>query len=139
MKTLGVYLTFDGQTEAALDFYNTVFGGSYLTKQTFGESPMDCKEEMKDQIMHAEIKAEGIHLMASDNMNGNPILEGGHVTLNVNFEEETEQAKVFEALSKGGKVIMPLNDTFWGAKFGMLHDKFGVKWMLHLQKEKTQP
>jgi PhnB protein len=73
--------------------------------------------------------------MASDAM-GHPVKTGTNVTLNVNFESVSDQEKIFNKLSKGGNITMPLQDTFWGARFGMLTDKFGINWMFNCELKK---
>ncbi len=132
MKSIGVYLTFEGQCSAAIDFYQQVFKAELISKKTFGESPMEAPEHLKDQIMHAEIKAGDFCLMASDNLMGMPTDGPGKVTLNIDLEDQQEQDRIFAALSENGSVTMELQETFWGARFGSLVDQFGIKWMLHM-------
>ena len=134
MKTLNFYLTFAGNCEEAINFYHKIFGGEIVTKQTFGESPVPSEENWKNKIMHVHYKSDGIELMASDAMPGQPVNAGSNISLSLNFSDETEQNKIFSALSEGGNVIMPLEDQFWGARFGMVTDKFGFHWMLNCPK-----
>jgi PhnB protein len=135
MKTLNPYLSFAGNCQEALNFYKDAFGGEVVSIQTFGEAPVDMEGITKDSIMHSEFRAEGVSFMASDALS--PARAGsGNITLNITLDSEQEQDTVFSKLADGGKVTMPLNDTFWGARFGMLIDKFGISWMLNCEKKK---
>jgi PhnB protein len=138
MKGLVVYLIFGGNCEEALNFYRSALGGEIIMKSTYGESPLPSDEKWKNKIMHAQFKADNIFFMASDAMPDQLIKPGDNISLSLDFSNEEEQAKIFNALSAGGDVTMPLEDTFWGARFGMLRDKFGIAWMLNLDKPKTQ-
>jgi len=89
--------------------------------------------EHADNIIHAEVKSEDIQFFASDGMPGFVAQGGNMVTLSINLEDIAEEERIFNALSVGGTVTMALNDTFWGARFGMLVDKFGVPWMLNCE------
>jgi PhnB protein len=136
MKQLGIYLTFQGNCKEALNFYKSCLGGEIVSMQTFGESPMKSDEKDKDLVIHSEFKAEEIKFMASDTMPGHDVNSGNQVTLSINLTDEKEQKEIFDKLSAGGKINMPLEDTFWGAKFGMLTDKYGINWMLNCEKAK---
>ncbi len=131
MKSLGVYLNFDGTCREALNFYKDCLGGTINYMQTFGESPMDVPLEVKDRIMHADFKCDEIYFMASDTMPGMSIGQSGMITLNLGFTDLNEQVEVFNKMSEGGKIDMELQNTFWGSKFGMITDKFGIKWMFN--------
>jgi PhnB protein len=78
--------------------------------------------------MHAHVEAKALSLMASDGTPGTE-RKGGNIRLSLNFEDVAEGEKLFEALSSGGAVEVPLRDMFWGAKFGQFTDKFGIDWM----------
>lgn len=134
MKSLQVYLFFAGNCEQALNFYKDCLNGEILTIQRFKESPMEVPEDQKNNVLYAEFKAENVYFMASDGLQ--PAAEPtGNVSLNINFTDENEQKAIFEKLSAGGKVTMPLQDTFWNSKYGMLTDKFGIHWMLNYPKK----
>jgi PhnB protein len=135
MKSLQVYLTFNGNCEEALNFYKTCIGGEILSLQRFSEAPMPCDDAHKSLVMHAEFKSEEVYLMASDSMPETQVSGGNNTTLNLNFTDEQEQATVFEKLTAGGVIMMPLQDTFWGARFGMFTDKFGISWMTNCEKK----
>ncbi len=129
MTSLSPYLNFDGKTEAAMKFYAETLNGK-LELMRFGDSPMPAAPEHKNRIMHATLKVDGINLMASDTMPGQPVKQGTTVHLSLNFTDKGEQERVWKRLSEGGTVTMPLKDEFFG-RFGMLTDKFGMSWMLH--------
>jgi PhnB protein len=92
---------------------------------------MPAAPEHKNRIMHATLKVDGVNIMASDTMPGQPVKPGNTVHLSLNFTDKGEQDRVWKQLSEGGTVTMPLKDEFFG-RFGMLTDKFGMSWMLHL-------
>jgi PhnB protein len=135
MKELNIYLHFNGNARQALEFYKKCFGGEIMNVRTYGDSPMEATEEQKDKILHAEFKADEVYFMAADGLHEDQVKNGNHISLSVNMDSEEEQTKLFEKLSEGGKIHMPLDDTFWGARFGMLEDKFGVNWMVNVSKE----
>ncbi len=134
MKTLVPYLTFAGRTREAFNFYKDVLKGEIVSIQTFAEAKMETAEAHKNNIIHAEFKADGVHLMASDGMPGFVEQPGNNVSLSIELSDADEQSRIFEAFSKGGKVDMPLQDTFWGARYGMVTDRYGIHWMLNCQK-----
>jgi PhnB protein len=133
MKFINPYLNFDGNTREAMEFYARVLGGQ-LEIQSFGDVGMADKPELKDQTMHAFLKTGDIVIMASDSMPGMELVAGNNVWININCESDEEIERLFKAMGEGGKVVMPLADQFWGAKFGMLNDRYGMHWMFNFQK-----
>jgi PhnB protein len=135
MKAINVYLTFDGNCREAMEFYKKCFGGE-LYMMRFSEAPADLKlpKESKDRIIHAKLTAGSAVLMASDTMPGMEFQHGNNFSVYVDCESEQEIKKLFAAVGKSGKVTMPLQDTFWGAYFGVLTDRFGISWMFSLEK-----
>jgi PhnB protein len=131
MEAIIPYLNFNGNAAEALNFYSKTLNGQVVYKQTFGESPMESSEEQKDKIMHASFKAGNLNFLVSDTMPGQPVTSGTNISLSLNFNDADEMNKTFTALSEGGKVTMELQDTFWGARFGMLEDKYGFNWMFN--------
>ena len=139
MATVNVYLTFNGNTEEAFNFYKSVFGGDFTYLGRFKDMPADenCPPPSEDEgnrIMHVSlpISKETI-LMGSDStsQSGDVPAFGGNFSVSINTDSTAEADKLFNGLSAGGNVIMPLEKTFWGAYFGMLVDKFGVHWMVN--------
>lgn len=134
MAHLTPYLAFNGNCREAMEFYNSVFGGE-LQVQTFGEAPVNAAEKDKGRIMHAELRAGSLVLMASDGMPGNEVKFGDSVSLSVHTHSKDETDTLFQKLSEGGRVTMPLENTFWGAYFGMLIDQFGIHWLFNFQQQ----
>lgn len=132
MEAIIPYLTFKGQTKEAFEFYAKALGGEIAFMQTFGESGQEVAEEDKNKVMHAMFKAGDLTIMASDTNSHHPnITVGDNVSLSLNFTDEASIDKTFAAMSEGSKITMPLEKTFWNAKFGMLTDKFGINWMFN--------
>lgn len=129
------YLTFSGNCREAMTFYQDCLGGD-LTFQTIGESPLSNKlpQQMKDCILHATLKKETLLLQASDMVPQTGLVKGNAVSLSLDCSNEEEIKKVYAKLSADGKANHPLEDTFWGALFGDLTDKFGNHWILNFNK-----
>lgn len=134
MTKLNCYLAFNGNCEEALNFYKKIFNGeiTYLTR--YGENPVNTPEEHKNKIMHSNFVSEGVNFMASDGPPDFKGSAGGNVSLMLDFSDEKEEERVFKAFAEGGTVTTPLADVFWGAKFGMVTDRFGISWMLNFTK-----
>ncbi|MEP6787819.1 MAG: VOC family protein [Acidobacteriota bacterium] len=135
MPTINPYLNFNGNCEEAMEFYRSVFGGEYTTFSRFGDMdtgmPMD--ESEKDNILHASLPiGESYVLMASDCPSSMmTVTQGNAYSISIGAESEEDATRLFNGLSAGGNVTMPLQKTFWGAFFGMFVDKFGVNWMVN--------
>jgi len=125
------YLFFNGDCEAALNFYKGVFGGEITALNRFEGSPVESEmpPEYKNKIMHANFKSPTLKFMASDGRPGTEQI-GSRISLSLGTSDLAEGKRVFDKLSEGGTVDMPLADAFWGGKFGMVTDKFGIDWML---------
>lgn len=126
------YLFFAGRCQEALDFYHKCFGGVVLTKQLFKDAPQAIEGADPNWIMHAEFEAFGMKLMLSDGVVAKE-LTGNNMALSVVLNDLDEQGRLFDKLSHGGHIMMPLADTFWGARFGKVEDQFGIRWMLHCE------
>ena len=139
MKEANVYLILDGNCAEAMKFYQKSLGAELLMTR-FGEMPGGCPEGMeagKDRIMHARLtKGAKVVLMASDTMPGHPFQQGNNFSIALDCESAQEVDKYFAALAEKGKVTMPVQETFWAARFGMLTDQFGINWMFNLDKPK---
>lgn len=138
MQQVHIYLNFPGTTEAALQFYASVFGTAIGMKQTFGETAFmgPVPDHARDKIMHAQIPlGGGVHLMASDFVEGlspGRLVRGNDLHISVVAEDKAAADRAFARLSEGGEVRMPLANAPWGPYFGMCLDKFGVQWMISL-------
>jgi PhnB protein len=137
MKALSVTIMFNGQTEAAFNFYKSVFGGEFVNIQRMREmpDPMPMSAEEGEKILYVGLRIAGGMLAGMDMPKGRGTANAGNnfmVTLDTSSEEET--TRLFNGLSAGGSVMMPLADQFWGAFFGMFTDKFGIQWMVSYVK-----
>lgn len=132
---LNPYLTFNGQCEAAFKFYEHCLGGKIEAMLPFEGTEIAEKlaPEWRGKIMHARLNLDGNILMASDGMPGQPYdgMTGFSVSLNVDDPAEAE--RLFYALAENGIVSMPIQPTFWAARFGMLTDQFGTPWMINCE------
>jgi PhnB protein len=132
---LNPYLTFDGQCEAAFKFYAKVLGGKIEAMITYGGSPIaeQTQPEWRNKIMHARMTVGDKILMASDAPPDRyEAMKGIMVTLGI--DEPGEAERIFHALSEDGTVQMPIQETFWARRFGMLVDQFGTPWMVNCEK-----
>ncbi|TGD58053.1 VOC family protein [Flavobacterium humi] len=138
MATVNAYLTFNGNCEEAFLFYKSVFGGEFPYIGRYKDMPETetghCPPEEGEKIMHVSlpISKETI-LMGSDSSEsfGQATVMGNNISLSINTDTEEEATRLFNALSAGGTIKMPLDKTFWGAYFGMFTDKFGIHWMVN--------
>lgn len=137
MKEITAYLTFDGNCRQAVQFYEKCLGAE-LQMMPFSEGKFDFPAEAKDRIMHAKLTKGNAVLMASDAMPGMPFRQGNNFSVTVSCESLQEIERLFAALGEKGKVTMPLQDVFWGARFGMLTDQFGINWMFNFDMPKAR-
>lgn len=136
MAGLQTYLLFNGNCEEAVKFYCDTFKGEVLFTSRYGDAPVDVTEDSKNKIIHCVFKIRGTEMMASDSHSGNDVNFGNNIQLSLAFDKNTDPTEAFNKLAEGGKVTMPLQQTFWAIKFGMLTDKFGVNWMFNQAAEK---
>ncbi|WGW00741.1 VOC family protein [Vibrio sp. YMD68] len=132
MMQLTPYLFFSGRCAQALDFYHKCFGGVVVSQQRFKDAPQQIDGADPDWIMHAEFEAFGMRIMMSDGVLATE-RSGNNMALALVFDDLGKQEKVFDKLSEGGRVMMPLSDAFWGARFGKVEDQFGVRWILNCE------
>jgi PhnB protein len=137
MATVNVYLNFDGTCEAAFNLYKSVFDGEFTYLGRFGEIPSPDRpipDAVKNQIMHMALPISGeTMLMGSDSPEsfGVPkLVPGNNYSIMVSVSSPEEAEKIYKGLSAGGKIIMPLEKTFWADLYGMWTDKFGINWMV---------
>jgi PhnB protein len=125
------YLFFDGRCDEALEFYKRALGAKVNALMRFSEAPdqSQVKPESKSKVMHSEFQIGDTVIMASDgHCLGKPSFQGFALSLAVPTEAEAD--KRFGALSEGGQVQLPLTQTFFAPRFGMVADRFGVNWMV---------
>jgi PhnB protein len=138
MSQINSCLTFNGNCREAMTFYKECLGGE-LNFQTVGESPLSEKmpKKMKDCILHSTLTKGSLILMGSDMVSEQGLVKGNSVSLSLNCSSEEEIKNCYERLSNGGLQNHPLENSFWGALFGDLTDKFGNHWILNFEKNKT--
>ncbi|BCJ74726.1 VOC family protein [Catellatospora sp. IY07-71] len=128
---LNPYIRFNGNARQAIEFYQSVFGGS-MTMSTFGEFGQEGTP-IADQIMHAQLESDaGYTLMASDTPPGMPYNPGDTITISLSGDDSDALQGYWERLAEGGKVEVPLEKQMWGDTFGALTDRFGVNWMVNI-------
>jgi PhnB protein len=132
MPTLDSYIFFDGRCAEAMRYYEQTLGGKLEALLTYGDSPEPehCPAGAKDLVMHARLVLDGRALMASDNPPGHPASPMGGFSLSLQYPSAEEARRIFDALSQGGEVRMPMQKTFWTEAFGMVVDRFGTPWMV---------
>lgn len=130
------YLNFDGQCRAAFDLYREVFRGEIVMRMTYGDSPMrdEIPADSRDRIMHCQLEAAGAVLMGAD---GPPphTASGQGTCVNIDVDGIEEAERIYAALSAGGEVQMPLQETFWAHRWGAFTDRFGKPWMINCMKQ----
>jgi PhnB protein len=133
------YLFFNGNCEEALEFYHSAFGGDVEINR-YGGSPManQVPNDWQNKIMHATFTSGDATFMASDVSPAHKVAQGSSIAMSIGTNDEASVDRIFAKLSEGGTVEMPLEKTFWGAKFGMLKDKFGVEWMVNCMLDAHQ-
>lgn len=142
MTSINPYLIFNGDCEAAFLLYQSVFGGEFPYMGKFKDMPpSDNNPPITDgdgeKIMHISLPiGGGSILMGSDsNAASGSVKMGDNVSLSINTDSRAEADRLFNGLSSGGTVKMPMEKTFWGAYFGMFVDKFGIHWMINFDEE----
>lgn len=146
MATVNVYLTFNGQCEAAFNFYKSVFGGEFPYIGRFKDMP-PSEEGAKsmtgadgERIMHVSLPiSKETMLMGSDTGGewASNFKQGNNFSISITAGSKEEADRLFNGLAKGGQITMPLNKTFWGDYFGMLTDQFGINWMMSWNEGKS--
>ena len=134
---LVTYLSFDGQCEAAFKHYEKVLGGKILVMARYANAPADAgvprTPETDSRIMHARLQVGDRFLMGGDAPPQFASKPQGFC-VSIQIDDPTEADRVFRDLGKGGVVQMPIGETFWARRFGMLVDKFGTPWMVNCEK-----
>jgi PhnB protein len=135
MMELQPYVFFYGKCEEALHFYKGIFGGTINSISRMKEAPPDmpAPPDWGDKIMHARFESGTLKFMASDGRPDTPNVDG-NISLSLSTRDEAEATRVFDKLSEGGEVSMPLSDMFWNSKFGVLKDKYGIEWFINCER-----
>lgn len=138
MAQVNPYITFNGTCEAAFNFYKSVFGGEFPYIGKFKDMPPIEGKTMPaadaEKIMHVSLPIGGGTILMGSDTGGewaSNFKEGNNFAISIYTESEAEATRIFNGLSAGGMITMPLNKTFWGSYFGMFTDKFGINWMVN--------
>ena len=138
MAIANIYLNFNGNCEEAFLFYKSVLGGEFSYLGRYKEMPSQeemppLPKEAENLIMHISLPlSKETSIMGSDIYGEwTPVfIEGNNFSICLSPNSKDEANRLFDGLSEGGKIIMPLADTFWGDYYGMFVDKFGINWMI---------
>lgn len=133
---LNTHLSFDGRCEEAFRFYAEILHGAIEMKLTYGETPMAAQTppDSRNRIAHIRMRVGGAVLMGADAPPGFFSKPQGF-TVSIGIKESDEAERIFNELSVGGEVRMPIQETFWARRFGMFVDRFGIPWMVNCEKE----
>jgi PhnB protein len=139
MAQVNPYINFNGKCREAMNFYKECIGGELLFLPVAG-TPIEhhCPPAMNEHIAHSSLIKNDFVLMATDMTSPEGYKPGNNIAVSVNCSSEDEIHTFYSKLSKGGKIIDTLKDQFWGAKFGVIIDKFGICWMLSYDKKQQQ-
>ena len=132
---INAYLSFDGQCEAAFQFYEKVLGGKIEGLFRYAGTPIESQvpPEWGQKIMHIHLVAGDSELMGADSPPGQGGGPAKRFCMSIGLKDQDQAKRLFSALSDGGSVQMPLQPTFWAAQFGMLVDRFGIPWMINCE------
>ena len=144
MATVNVYLTFDGNCKQAFEFYKSVFGGDFPFIGFFKDMPPQegmppMSAEDGDKVMHVSLPISKETMLLGSDTGGEwsaNFKQGNNFSVSINTDSTEEADRLFNGLSAGGQVTMPMANTFWGSYFGMFTDKFGMHWMVNINAPK---
>jgi PhnB protein len=130
---MSAYLFFDGNCEEAFAFYRKVLGGEIPMTSRYGEMPGSEEQsaEVRNRVMHTRLVVDGNVLMGSDSHPSQPNEGVKGFSIALGFDDPAEGERIFTALAEGGKATMPMQETDWAARFGMLVDRYGIEWMVN--------
>lgn len=138
MAQINAYVNFNGNCEEAFNFYRSVFGGEFAYVGRYKDMPagegVDMSGPEGEKIMHISLPISSETVLMGSDIGGEWAKDhkyGNNVQLSINATSEEEAKTLFEGLSAGGEIIMPLDKTFWGALYGIFIDKFGINWMVN--------
>jgi PhnB protein len=132
IKSLNPYLFFNGTAGEAIALYQRALGATTDGVMRAGDVPGPTPQpEYKDRVVHCTMNVGGGVIMISDAMPDQPVAKEGNVDVCLHFDDVADMTRKFDLLAAGGRVVSALQDTFWGAKFGVLVDAYGVRWMFN--------
>ncbi|WP_343636928.1 VOC family protein [Fluviicola sp.] len=142
MATVNAYLTYNGNCEEAFHFYKSVFGGDFSYIGRFKDMPQDdankMDPEMGEKIMHVSLPISKETILMGSDTGGewaSSFRQGNNFSISITASSKEEADRLFQGLSAGGNVTMPMDTTFWGDYFGMWQDKFGINWMMSFNED----
>lgn len=146
MTTLNISLTFNGNCEEAFNFYRSVFGGDFQFIGKYGEMPPQdgipiIRDSQKNKIMHVTLPiSKETMLMGNDSLDTSwlPTGTNSNFTLSVKTDSKQQADVLFNKLSRGGQITLPMRETFWGSYYGMLTDKFGINWKMNVDLDEKE-
>ncbi len=145
MTTVNVYLTYNGNCLEAFNFYKSVFGGEFTYVGRYKDMPADESHPVlpgeDDRIMHISLPISKETMLMGCDTGGEwaaGFAQGNNFSISINTDSEESADRLFNGLSAGGKVTMPMNKTFWGDYFGMFTDQFGINWMVSFNENMMQ-
>jgi len=128
------YITFNGNCEEAINFYAECLGGTIAGIHRAGDSPMATPDMDPNKIFHTTLMVGDSAIMASDSFGPESPNIGNNISLAIGGEDLAAADEMFNKMAEGGTVIMPMAETYWAARFGMLTDKYGINWMFNCEK-----
>lgn len=130
------YISFNGNCHEAIKFYADALGGEILYVERYGDSPMKGQAP-DDNVMHCTLKVGDSHIMGCDNPEGQTAATDSNISLAIGSNDPDGAEAMFNKMADGGNITMPMAQTFWAERFGMLTDKFGVNWMFNCDKPES--
>jgi PhnB protein len=130
IKSAIPYLNLRGKAVEAIEFYTNALGAKVELLRRFGEEIPDYPAELKDQVMHAELRLGDALVYLSDGGPHESLPSGGVISVAVAFDDADQARAAFDKLGSGGTVFQPIMDAPWGALFGSLQDRYGINWMI---------
>ena len=126
---LNTYVNFAGKCAEAFRYYEQHLGGQVGMMTTHGQAPGPTRIDpaWKDAVLHARITIGGTQLLGADILHAEP-MRSAYLTLRVDSDSEAE--RIYTALGDGGRVLMPMEETFFASRFGQVQDRFGMNWMI---------
>ncbi|SFF00967.1 PhnB protein [Chitinophaga sp. CF118] len=125
------YLHFQGNCEEALNHYKKVLNGTAEIVSRYDDPNMKAPEGYKNKVLHALFTFEDNSIMASDSYPDQELKAGENVALSLSLKGDVEATRIFNELSEGGQILMPLEKQFWGDLFGYFVDRYGIRWMVN--------
>lgn len=131
ITALNPYINLNGTAARAIKFYERVLGAKPAAILRMGEVPgAEIAPEHKNRVMHCELRIGNAVFMMADTMPSKPVAAGENAHISLQFDDDNDLLQKYDALAAGGKPLYPPHDAFFGSKFGMVVDQFGLSWLL---------